>query len=328
MIIAYFIVFAVLLGLILWAEGYDNTKQHFKHFFETDETNKTLHSKTGYFTIFLFLCSLILIHLSTHYFSHSVPVIIKHLTNSTANPLPYAEQAYTVIFSRYLVLRYAIYPLFLFTYFFDHIKKSSFTFFKWLTPKNITLLLVATFIFVASLSKINYCETPIFQYPVALRLIFLNRYLYVYALLLWLVFLCLSYNQFFKVFNVPHSLWLTSLAFLSLEEVWEYPVYLHTMIQRQLTVTAPIVTMYLWRATPTFLLIFYLWKFKAKLSRIFVFLISMSLSFSLLTVCNPTVVFNVKFNGLSWVLRLTYSFAYLVLVRDLCSSVRKGEVKP
>lgn len=225
-----------------------------------------INSSRGWIYVFTIVLSLSLFHLIINLYVGLLPHSIKYFLNPIDNYVlsdMYLEDGGGASLSyiiRNFFLRYSIYPVMIFTFIVD--RYSLFTKFNLSYRKLSVLLLITVSIFLLLsnpyLEGYNYFP-HIFLY----QIVFVNSSaaMYVYALPLFLVSIIIIYR--YLVLKMPWhlALWFSFLIFMSYEEVWEYAVYIYYALPINIMdiVDIPLnnISLWLWRATPTILLIFY-----------------------------------------------------------------------
>jgi len=252
-----------------------------------------LHSGREWLYVFLFVLGLGVLHLMANVVDSKLPQTVSYVVSPDAAPLsslyvPQDGSAPTSYLIRNYALRYAIYPVLLVTFLVDRF--SLVKYLGWLHWKSLGggvlgVGLVATL--VSSPYLEGYGQFPlVLLYQVGFR--GSSAAFYVYAVVAWFLLVVLSYRFLDGKLPKHGALWLTFLLFASVEEVWEYAYYVHSMspIRYTMFVNPPplhFFTLYIWRATPTFLLLFYAYRlgFKGRvqgswMERLFLASITMS----------------------------------------------------
>lgn len=267
-----------------------------------------LHSKCGYGYILLFLLSLAIIHFLSHLLSDSTPHIIHYVANTSIPITKYSPGSYSSSLGltiRYFFLRYSVYPMLALTYFFDHIRNPSWL--KHVTPKTLALAFAATFCPVLLLGKVYYVlrlnniNATIFFSRVAFQGIEYR----IYTPILWFCLFALSLHFLQKKFETHHALWLSGLALLSCQDVWELALFLPA--ETRYAFTAPTVTRYIFWLGPTFLVFYYAQKYIQRLSAplLLAFFASLLLSATRTLGCYPLSLGD-------WPLRVAWTITYVL----------------
>jgi len=272
-----------------------------------------LHSTRGYSYILAFLLMLVFIHFVTHLALGSTPYMIQRVINPT-QPIT-KEGSSPALFIRYLIVRYMVYAALLFVFFLDHIKNPKWL--KLLTTKVLSVAVLTAFSVVLS-GRVYYQGVPNNpeQFIFGLLVNFWGIDLRVYVLATWICLFLLSFHFLHKKLAVHHALWIAALIFLSCEEVWEYVPYYITMIRFNLPITLLTITLCIWRAGPTFLLLFYARKFIKKLNIPLCACLIASLVISFVALSNYYILWR-----FSWLLRLSWPLTYVLLAHSIAGGV-------
>lgn len=252
-----------------------------------------LHTDRGFFYILLFLISLACLHLTVHLSSGSLPQLGKYILGESKTPLApaYGGFSFTYI-ARHISTRYFIYPALFFTFLIDHFNKE-----KWLksiTPKIMFITLCSISVVVTILAKPTL-ETHTIPFLVTIRFPEGSGF-YIYAIITWIILVAVSYKFLGDRIPKHHALWITLLIFLSVEEVWEYSPFLWSLILYGAVGLANVplqlsVSITIWKASPSFLLIYYAYKFGLKPSFPLISSLVVSIFFSLLLLVRTDLVF-------------------------------------
>jgi len=264
-----------------------------------------LHSKKGYGYLFVFILSLMLIHFSTHLLSGSIPHLFQTIINPNLSITKRSSSTFVGI--KYFVLRYSIYGVLASMFFFDHIHNP-----KWLKhPKLYPLmmwLMSIIFLSIIILGNKFYTKssTQIYTQVFGLQIDLFGTTYYVYALFIWLSIMLLSFHLFNRKFKFHHSLWFTSLILLSYGETWEYANNISYQLSLNVPVHITIITNFIWRATPTFLLFFYTYRFaEIRTPLVISLIVSLSLSFMRILMLKHSIIGDL--------IRLSFASTYILL---------------
>lgn len=285
--------------------------------------SKRLHSNHRYLHLFIFIASITTMHLVSHLVSHSTPQILKSILDPSHNPpldeLYNGGWSITYLF-RNLSLVYSIYPSLLFTFLMDYYKKDRWL--KWLNWKIILIFLVSITIIVTLLGK------PRLNVPYGLPFYANIRFgtggnFYIFGIITWILLVVLSFKILQNKMRKHHALWLTLLIFLSCQEVWEYAVYVWGSLVYAEPITVSmnlLISLHIWRALPSMLLIYYACKFGfSSFQKWFFLSLFISVMASLLLIVRTDLFVFSPF------LRVTWAISYLLFAVSLnCKAEVKG----
>jgi len=278
--------------------------------------------------VFIFIVSLAAVHLIANIIINTLPHTITFIIGTSPSPLdtPYlrsSDIASTFSYiARNYVIRFIMYPALIFTFLIDHSDKERLL--KIVNTKTILLAIICMWAAIIAISK-GYIELS-YGYGGWYILLAVIRFqsgagFYIYAAITWTLLVTLSYYILQKKMPKHHALWITLLIFLSVQEVWEYSPFMWAyIIQGYHSVVLTTVTSIIWRAAPSFLLIFYAYKMKFNLNIRFLISFAISIAFSLLLIIRTDLY------SIGPSLRILWSVTY-VMYADCLLFRRNSEVE-
>ena len=287
---------------------------------------KRLHSDREWLILFLFAAGLAGVHFAANLFGGQVPQAVAYVLSPAENkPLSQLYIEDGVISPAYLIrnygLRFAIYPVLLFTFLADrfglarYLRRVSWRVLAGglMGVGAVGLLVSKPYLFTPSLVGGSRAQLLLVT---QVRFEGSSAHVYVYAIVTWILLAVLCFRVLDRKLPKHAALWVTFLIFMSVEEVWEYANYVWGALPityMEFVNPPPLhfFTLYLWRATPTFILLFYAyrWGFKQRvqgswMERLFF----VALTASALLIIFPTPPFSF---WMSLSLRIFWSAAYV-----------------
>lgn len=281
-----------------------------------------LHNNKEYLFIFLFITAITLFHLFIHLLYGDIPQIIKYFVEPSTNTaldnmyLYENHMPLSYIF-RNTVLRYTIYPIFLFTFIIDRFNlQYILKYINWKTI-SVSILIISSIVIMVSNPYLNGLNRWPYYFLYQISFNNSSAAIYIYSLILWISIIIISFKYFDSKLLKNHTIWFTALIFLSIEEVWQYAVYIQSyFIQGNENIinmsSLEIVSLYLWRGIPTILLIYYIYKYRFNLKKtLFYFSLMLSIGASIYLILYP------EFTIFSVFLRIVWAFTYILLAYSL-----------
>lgn len=291
-----------------------------------------LHSDKGYLYLILFMLGITLFHLLIQLLNNDTPQILKHIIDPTENQIlneMYVNQVNSnslPYLFRNLILRYIIYPVLVFTFIVDHYGYGKYL--EFITWKKM-LLTVTVFGGVVTLVSKPFLMCPTNLLSDLTRTFFcqINFFdssagYYVYAIVLWVSLVTLSFKVLRGKMLVHHALWFSLLVFLSIEEVWEYAPFLVFLPDFDIPLVQ-VFSLNLMRAIPSFLLLYYGWRYGlSKKQNWFWVSLFFSVVVSVFHVVFPEFVL------VSLLLRVVWAVSYVLFVYSFNISLKNKVVIP
>lgn len=272
-----------------------------------------LQTNRGYLYILVFLLSLAAMHFTIHLLSNSLPQLVKYAIGESNHPLKDSYGGFSVTYmARYISVRYLIYPALLCTFLIDHFNKE-----KWLNFLSSKMLFALLGLMGISVTIISQPKIEIDKIPLLAAIRFPEGSgFYIYAIITWILLIVLSYGFLKGKLPKHHALWITLLLFLSIDEVWEYSPFLRSDIISGASGVANVplqlaISNTIWRAAPSFLLLYYIYRFGSKPSLLLSASLALSIFFSLLNF----IATGFEYIGVS--LRVLWAATYILLAHNL-----------